>query len=122
MARQYVATHDGRQNRARRVRAGGEPSVNLQRRDRARAWPELTILALALTTPVWMMVLVSTLTTRRQAVSLALTVPALAASAMVGAWWFLTGHPSDSAGRTRAQRVMTVSATFLRVYFLVVVP
>jgi hypothetical protein len=55
-------------------------------------------------------------------VSLALTVPALAASAMVGAWGFLTGHPSDSAGRTRAQRVMTVSATFLRVYFLVVVP
>jgi general stress protein CsbA len=45
----------------------------------------MAILALALATPVWMVVLVSTITTRRQAVSLALALPALAASAMVGA-------------------------------------
>ena len=96
--------------------------MNVRRRDKSSPWPTVTILALALTVPVWILALASMITTRRRAMSLALTLPALAASAMVGSWWFLATHSVDSAGRQRARLVMAVSASFLRVYFLVVVP
>jgi hypothetical protein len=96
--------------------------VSVRRRCKSRHWPTVRILALALTAPLWIFALASLITTRRQAVSLALTLPALAASAMVGSWWFLATHSVDSTGRERARRVMTVSASFLHVYFLVVIP
>src|SRR4051812_25219146 len=82
-----------------------ESRVSLRRRDKSSPWPTVTILALALTSPFWIVALASMITTRRQAVSLALALPALAASAVVGSWWFLATHSVDSAGRARARRV-----------------
>jgi peptidoglycan/LPS O-acetylase OafA/YrhL len=96
--------------------------VSVRYRERSGPLLATVILAAALASPFLVLTLASTVTTIGRAVAVALSLPALAVSALVCASVFLARQTEESPLRERARRVKTGSRTILIAYVVVVVP
>ena len=99
-------------------------TVRARQERRQEPSPRLAVgmLVVVFTAPFWLILLLSVITTRQQAVATAVALPALVGLVWVVASWLSGWLAVESAGHHWAGKVKYVSTTALLVYFVFLVP